>query len=425
MYLQFLFTFILIVGAIDIYFYRHLRATIKGKFREKTVPKWLRMAYWSFSIFTLAFLFFAMYFYIAKEAPPKFARIYITGFIFIVLISKLFGVVFFLIDDIKDSFKWMIRKVMGRVPKATNGTENKISRGTFIKQSGLIATAIPFTTMMYGVVQSAFDYNVIRVKLKSPNLPSAFNGFKILHVSDIHTGSFISKGPLRDAVKIINEQEADIVFFTGDLVNEMAEEALPFVDEFKQIYAKQGVYSILGNHDYGDYFYQKDDMEGKAHNKALITDIHHQMNWDILLNDHRLIEKEGQKIGLIGVENWGSSGRFQKYGDVAKARNAMEECDFNILLSHDPSHWGAVVRKEQRDIDLTLSGHTHGFQMGIEIPGYIKWSPSQYLYEEWAGLYQKNAQWIYVNRGLGFLGYPGRLGILPEITVIELERNIV
>ena len=397
-----------------------MRQVVKGQGGKKNVPKWLIYSYWTFTVLTLVFLLVATTYYIDKVAPPKFARTYITGFIFIVLLSKITGVLFFFIDDIKNIFIWIIEKLIPRKKEVEN-RKNKISRGLFLKQSGLIASAIPFTGMMYGVVKSAFDYNVINVKLRTPNLPAAFNGFKIAQISDIHTGSFISNGPLRDAVKIINEQNADVVFFTGDLVNELAEEAIPFVDDLKQISAKHGVYSILGNHDYGDYFYQKGDLKGKAHNRALITDIHHRMNWDILMNENRVIEKDGEKIGLIGVENWGLSRRFQKYGDLDVARINEQAADFNILLSHDPSHWNAKVRQEHKDIELTLSGHTHGFQMGIEIPGYIKWSPSKYLYEEWAGLYQKDSQWIYVNRGLGFLGYPGRIGILPEITVIELE----
>jgi predicted MPP superfamily phosphohydrolase len=364
----------------------------------------------------------AISYYILKVPPPPFARTYITGFIFIVLISKITGVFFFIIDDLKNVIHWFVTTLSATILKKENDSR-KIGRGTFIKQSGIVVSAIPFTGLMYGVVKSAFDYNVIRVKLKSPNLPDAFNGFKIVQISDIHTGSFISPSPLRDAIKMINEQNPDVVFFTGDLVNELASEALPFIDEFKQISAKQGIYSILGNHDYGDYFYQKEDRVGRANNKAQMIDIHHQMGWDLLLNENRVIEKNGQKIAVIGVENWGHNARFQKYGDLTIAKQKAEESDFKILLSHDPSHWSAQVRKEHRDIDLTLSGHTHGFQMGIEIPGYIKWSPSQYLYDEWAGLYQKNGQWIYVNRGLGFLGYPGRLGILPEITVIELEKS--
>ena len=212
-------------------------------------------------------------------------------------------------------------------------------------------------------------------------------------------------------------------FFTGDLVNEVAEEAKSFTDIFGNIEASQGVYSILGNHDYGDYFYPKGDLEGRKHNYTLMQKYHHSMNWDILLNENRVIEKNGKKIEVIGVENWGNQGRFQKYGDIDRAKMTDSDADFKILLSHDPSHWNAKVLKDHKDIDLTLSGHTHGFQMGVEIPGFVKWSPSQYMYEQWAGLYEENGQMIYVNRGLGFIGFPGRVGILPEITVIELSSE--
>jgi len=423
MYFYFVLVAILVVSVVDLYFYRSIRQVIKGPYRERMVPKWMQLLYWGFTVFSVLFFFFALYFYIAKVAPPRFARVYITGFIFIVLISKLIGVLFFLIDDLKVLLSFVFRWIFPPAPDLkTDG--KKIKRSTFLKQSGLIASAIPFATLMYGVVKSAFDYNIIRVKIKSPNLPASFNGFKIVQISDIHSGSFISNGPLKDVVSMVNEENADVVFFTGDLVNEIAEEALPFIDILKNITSKNGVYSILGNHDYGDYFYQKNDLEGKANNYAMIKDIHHRMNWDILLNENRTIERGNESIGIIGVENWGSSARFQKYGNVDLARQKLGKRDFNILLSHDPSHWNAVIRKEHKDIDLTLSGHTHGFQMGIEIPGYIKWSPSQYLYEQWAGLYQEEKQLIYVNRGLGFLGYPGRIGILPEITVIELEKSI-
>lgn len=421
MYLQFLIVFILIVACIDSYFYYAMRQVVKGRERKKTVPRWVRLGYWGYSAFTLAFLLFAMYFYIARVPPPIFARIYITGFIMIVLVSKMVGILFFLMDDFRQSVVWLRKKVLSGSSPVNKG--KSISRSTFIKQTGLIVSAVPFVTMMYGVIKSAFDYNVITLKFSSPNIPKSFHGYRIVQISDIHSGSFISDAPLKDAVSIINRQNPDVVFFTGDIVNEVAEEALPFVDILGDVSARHGVFSIMGNHDYGDYFYQKDDLESKQHNYNLITDIHHKMNWDILKNEHRFIEIGESRIGIIGVENWGDSSRFQKYGDITSACNGMENVDFKILLSHDPSHWNALVRPEHSDIDLTLSGHTHGFQLGVEIPGYIKWSPSQYIYDQWAGLYTKGNQSIYVNRGLGFLGYPGRLGILPEITVIELEST--
>jgi predicted MPP superfamily phosphohydrolase len=423
MYLYFLITFMLVVVGVDFYFYYSVRQVIKGGERKKKVPSWLRASYWTYTIFTVLFLCVAIYFYIIQTPPPKFARTYITGFIFIVLLSKLIGIVFFLLDDIKRLLLYVGRKT---IPDSTREKlpGKKISRSAFIKQTGIVAAAVPFVSMMYGVVRSAFDYNVINLKVPFNNLPKAFHGFRIVQISDIHTGSFISSSPLEDAVSIINEQNPDAVFFTGDLVNEVAEEALPFVEVFKEISAPHGVYSILGNHDYGDYFYPKGDADGRAHNYALMKGIHNDMGWDILLNENRLLEKDGESIRIIGVENWGDKGRFQKYGDLDMASAGINRDEFRILLSHDPSHWDAVVRQEHAEIDLTLSGHTHGFQMGIEIPGYIKWSPSQYMYDQWAGLYSKSDQSIYVNRGLGFLGYPGRLGILPEITVIELQSTL-
>lgn len=420
MYLSFIFISLLIIALVDTYFYYSMREVVKGPQRKRTVPNWLRISYWGFTLFTLVFFLIAAYYFIAKVPPPKFARIYVSGFIFIVLVSKLFGITFFLVDDLKKLIFFIKRKLFPFV-KAANEDGRKISRSVFIKQSGLIVSAVPFVTMMYGVLKSAFDYNVIRVKVKSSRIPQQFHGFKILQISDIHTGSFISEDPLIDAVKIINEQNADLVLFTGDLVNEVAEEALPFVKILKDITAPYGKFSVLGNHDYGDYFYQKEDLEGKKHNYTLMREIHKDMDWELLLNDKRIIEKDGATLGITGVENWGAGGRFQKYGDLRLAESKANLGDFNILLSHDPSHWNSIVRYEHPEIDLTLSGHTHGFQMGVEIPGYIKWSPSQYLYEQWAGLYKEKDQMLYVNRGLGFLGYPGRLGILPEITVIELE----
>lgn len=420
MYLSFIFISLLIIALVDTYFYYSMSQVVKGPQRRKSVPAWLRYSYWGFTLFTLIFFLIAAYYFIAKVPPPKFARIYISGFIFIVLISKLFGVTIFLVDDLKNLILFIKRKLFPTVQASNDGSKN-ITRSVFIKQSGLIVSAVPFVTMMYGVLKSAFDYNVIKVKVTSSKIPPQFHGFKILQISDIHTGSFISDGPLKDAVKIINEQNADLVLFTGDLVNEVAEEALPFVNILKGINAPFGKFSVLGNHDYGDYFYQKEDLKGKLHNYSLMREIHHDMDWDLLLNDKRIIEKDGAKLGLTGVENWGAGGRFQKYGDLRLAESKADSGDFNILLSHDPSHWNSIVRYEHPEIDLTLSGHTHGFQMGVEIPGYIKWSPSQYLYEQWAGLYKDKDQMLYVNCGLGFLGYPGRLGILPEITVIELE----
>ena len=340
------------------------------------------------------------------------------GFIFIVTLCKIVGSLFLLFYDTFRALLFLTNKTLYRKVEPSR-SKNAISRAQFLKKAAFITAAIPFGTMMYGVLKSAFDYTIHRQKLKITNLPESFKGLKIVQLSDIHSGSFITDNPLKEVVKLVNKENPDLIFFTGDLVNEISEEAIPFIDVLGQLKSTHGIFSILGNHDYGDYFYQKDDLEGKKHNYELMRKIHKKMGWNLLLNQNYIIEKDSKRLAILGVENWGDKGRFQKYGDIDKAKNGTFENDIKLLLSHDPSHWEAQVLPNHKDIAATFSGHTHGMQFGIEIPGF-KWSPSQYMYTQWAGLYQKDAQQIYVNRGLGFIGYPGRVGILPEITVFEL-----
>jgi predicted MPP superfamily phosphohydrolase len=341
------------------------------------------------------------------------------GVLFIIALSKLIGLCFLLIYDIFNFILWGIKKSQQQYPNRLKKIDS-ISRIDFLKKTALIASVIPFSTLMFGVLKSAFDYTIHRQKLKIPKLPNSFKGLKIVQISDIHTGSFISSSPLEKAIKIILDQKPDMVFFTGDLVNDISEEALPFMNTLKKITAPLGVFSILGNHDYGDYFYPKGDTEGRKHNYELMQEIHSKLGWKLLLNDSYVIEKENERLAILGVENWGKELRFPKYGDINKAKEGCLDSDIKLLLSHDPSHWEAHVLKNHSDVAATFSGHTHGMQFGVEIPGF-KWSPSQYIYKNWAGLYKENNQQLYVNRGLGFIGYPGRVGILPEITVIELS----
>ncbi len=415
MYLRFILTSIIIILSIDIYYYRALNRTTKTL---PSLPKnILKISYWLFTVFTIGFMFYAASFFIDKTPPPKFARTYIMGVLLIIALSKLIGSVFLIIYDLTKFIIWVIRK-----SKQTTPTDkiNGISRIDFLKKTALIASIIPFSTLMFGVLKSAFDYTIHRQKLKIPNLPNTFKGLKIVQISDIHSGSFISTDPLEKAIKLIKEQKPDIVFFTGDLVNEITEEALPFIDTLKKITAPMGVYSILGNHDYGDYFYKKEDTKGKEHNYELMKSVHKELGWKLLLNENHILEKDNERLAILGVENWGSELRFPKYGDIDKAKNGCLDTDVKLLLSHDPTHWDAHVLPNHPDIAATFSGHTHGMQFGVEIPGF-KWSPSQYIYKNWAGLYEQNKQQLYVNRGLGFIGYPGRVGILPEITVIEIS----
>lgn len=337
----------------------------------------------------------------------------------IITFCKFFGVIFLIIDDIIRLFRWIFSLFQNNSAEVAEGT-NKISRLKFLSQVAMGITVIPAIGFIYGMVRGAYKYRVHKVTVPSPNLPEAFNGFKIVQLSDIHTGSFVNTSALSRAFDIVMQQGADMILFTGDLVNNEARETEGFEDIYARLKAPHGVYSVLGNHDYGDY--KNDWANGeKKKNMERLKNVQAAAGWRLLLNEHVPIEKNGQTIGLLGIENWGAKMHFTKYGRMDLAYEGAEKYPFKILMSHDPSHWEVEVREKYSDVDLTLSGHTHGMQLGIEIPG-VKWSPSQWFYKQWAGLYKQENQFLYVNRGLGFLGYPGRLGIWPEITVIELKR---
>jgi hypothetical protein len=346
------------------------------------------------------------------------------GLLIITITSKFVLVFFVLVDDIVRFFRWLIIKISSWFRRPGPGENTRqtatLSRSDFIIKMGLVIASIPFFSMIYGMAFNTYNYKIRKMKLLLPDLPGSFDGFKIVQVSDIHTGSFLSTEPLTRAVGLINEQKPDIVFFTGDLVNYNHSEALIYIDVLKNIAAKHGVFSIFGNHDYGDY-YKWNNPEEKENDVQELKKIHNRLGWNLLWDEHHYIEQDGEKITLIGVQNCSGHG-FSNYGSLEKATKDIEYSTVNILLSHDPSHWQKEVTKKYPEIDLTLSGHTHGMQFGVEIPGF-KWSPIQYIYKEWAGMYQDKSQYLYVNRGLGFIGYPGRVGILPEITVIELKKN--
>jgi len=295
------------------------------------------------------------------------------------------------------------------------------SRRKFISQIALGLAAVPFASLLYGMYRGKYRFRVLNYTLNFEDLPEAFDGYKITQISDIHSGSFDNREKIEYGVNLINEQQSDAIFFTGDMVNNKSSEMKPWKDLFGSLSAKDGVFSVLGNHDYGDYVNWPSD-EAKAQNLQDLISLQKEMGYDVLLNESRFIEKNGQRIALVGVENWGAGG-FKKAGDLKKASQQVDEKDFKILLSHDPSHWENEVIKDKYHYHLTLSGHTHGMQFGIEIPGWIKWSPVKWRYKYWAGIYQELGQYINVNRGFGYLGYPGRVGIWPEITVIELKKG--
>lgn len=417
MFVRFLIFFILIV-LVELYFLQALK-TISVDY----TPQKRKI------IFTIAYIFAGINILISSVAmfypPPEWNNTlrFISSMFLIIFICKLIGSSFLLIDDIVRLFRW-IASLFNKAPKeAIEDGAEKISRLKFFSYLAVTFTVIPAVSFLYGMIRGAYKYRVHKVKVSSPNLPEAFEGFKIVQLSDMHCGSFMSTEPLEKAFNIVMGQKPDAIFFTGDLVNNEAIETEMHLETYKMLKAPYGVYSILGNHDYGDYK-QWETPEDKIANLDKLKDIQKQSGWRLLMNEHVPIEKDGQKIALLGIENWGGNLRFPRYGKLDNAHAGTEGYPYKILLSHDPSHWDVQVSQEAKynDIDLTLSGHTHGMQFGIEIPGFIKWSPVKYIYKHWAGLYKQDNQYLYVNRGLGFLGYPGRLGIWPEITVIELSR---
>lgn len=340
----------------------------------------------------------------------------ITGLVGIYF-SKLFAVIVLLVDDLQRLVRWMA-KAFYRGP--SNDLPGEIiSRSEFLSKTALVAAAIPFGTMAYGIISGAHDYRVRRVTVKLPNLPAQFHGIKIGQLSDIHSGSFFNKTAVKGGVEMMMNEKPDMIFFTGDLVNNETSEVMEYIDVFNKLRAPLGVYSVTGNHDYGDYK-SWSSVEAKQQNLKDLFEAHRLLGFKLLKNEHAFVERGGDKLAIIGIENWGA-GRFSKYGKLDLAHAGTQDASVKLLLSHDPSHWDAQVRKEYKDIDLMLSGHTHGFQFGVEV-GNFKWSPSQYAYKQWAGLYTEGNQHLYVNRGFGYLGYPGRIGMPPELTVIELKR---
>jgi len=323
-----------------------------------------------------------------------------------------------LLEDIVRLMAFGYTKMVGVVePSATHYP----ARRKFVSSVAIGLAAIPFGALLYGMYKGKYNYQVLKYELEFDDLPDNFHNYKITQISDVHSGSFDDFNKVAYGVDLVNEQRSDAIFFTGDIVNNRTEELLPWKDVFAKLEAKDGVYSILGNHDYGDYAIWESE-EAKAKNLEDLKEMQREMGFDLILNSNRYLEKEGQRIALIGVENWGRGG-FTKAGDLEKAKEGIAREDFKILLSHDPSHWEDVALQDEYHYHLTLSGHTHGMQFGVEIPGWVKWSPVGWRYKYWAGIYKEMDQFINVNRGFGFIGYPGRFGIWPEISVITLKKK--
>ena len=365
-----------------------------------------------------AFAIYAYFLYVIYITPRSAGQTnsfqLAAGFMLTFLIPKLLLVIIMFGEDVfrvfRKGYSWV-------TPGETAVFE---SRRIFIAKIALGLAAIPFASFIYGIVQGRYNYKVLKYQLTFNDLPDAFDGFKITQISDIHSGSFTNKEKIQYGVDLINQQESDLMLFTGDLVNNMATEMDDWIDVFKTLDAPFGKFSVLGNHDYGDYV-EWDTPEDKVKNFQAVKDLHPKIGFDLLLDEHRYIEKDGQRLALIGVENWGKG--FNQAGNLAKASSEVGKDEFKILMTHDPSHWEYKVKADDFNYHLTLSGHTHGLQMGIEIPGWFRWSPSQYIYKQWAGLYQEFGRYINVNRGFGYHAFPGRVGIWPEVTVIELKKG--
>ncbi len=412
--------FVVLLIVLDIYVFQAFKFSLRSS--ADSLQRFTSILFWSLTLFCVLVLLASRIY--DWDLWPKALKTYAGAFIFVLTFSKIFVVLFLLTDDIFRGSRWIFEKIYTAIrtePGAVQSSEgNVIPRSDFLIKTGLILGSIPFASLIYGMVKGAYDYQVKNIRLPVLNLPKAFNGYRVVQISDLHVGSFVSTEPLMEAVKLINALEPDIIVFTGDLVNNRTDELEIHKPALKNLRAKHGIFSTLGNHDYGDYVMWDSEL-AKQKNLQDLVNSHREMGWDILMDEHRYIEKDGERITLIGVQNYSMHMRFPKYGSLPEATKNIRYSNFNILLSHDPSHWRGEVLRDFPDIHLTLSGHTHGFQFGVELP-FLKWSPVQYVYKEWAGLYSEGNQHLYVNRGLGFLGYPGRVGILPEITMFELYK---
>ncbi len=407
---------------IDLYVWQAVRLLMRST--SEMTQKVIGIGYWGLTIFSIAGLF-VVFNYTPATAPVRASfRTFLMAGIFIFYISKIFSVLVLFIDDIIRFFKWVVSFFQSSPPQPATVAQNLepvatgISRSDFLAKSALALGGLHMGGMTWGILSGAHDYHVRKVTLNLKNLPKQFDGMRIAQLSDIHSGSFFNKTAVKGGVEMLIKEKPDMFFFTGDLVNNIAPEVKDYIEIFSKIKAPLGTFSTLGNHDYGDYT-QWVSAEKKRQNLNDLIEAHKTMGWDILLDEHREVKVDGEKLAVLGIQNWGAGG-FSKYGNLEKAHAGTQEYPVKLLLSHDPSHWRGQVLPQYKDIDVAFAGHTHGMQYGVEL-GSFKWSPVQLRYKEWAGLYEENDQKLYVNRGFGYIGYPGRVGIYPEITIFELK----
>ena len=400
----------IVIIALDYYVWMAVQTAFQKS--SKNIQKTAKYVFWGFTAFIL--LGIISYNALPLHAWKNELRITFMAIVMISVFTKLFIIVFLLLEDITRFFRWGTNKIRKKDPSA-------ISRHEFLSQAALAVGAVPAATFAFGILSGAHDYQVEKISLKLSKLPAAFKGLKIAQISDIHTGSFFNKIAVKGGVEMLLREKPDVIFFTGDLVNNESKEVQNYFDVFNKVKAPLGVYSTLGNHDYGDYV-RWGSPEAKKQNLKDLMKAHELMGWNLLMDEHRFLEESGEKLAIIGVQNIGL-GRFPWYGNLDKAYTGTEEASAKLLLSHDPTHWNAEVTKQAKfkDIDVAFAGHTHGAQFGVHIPGFDRWSPAKYIYKQWAGLYEENGQQLYVNRGYGYLGYPGRVGMPPEISIFTLS----
>jgi len=415
---RFILIVVVVALLIDLYVFQGLKTITQG-----SSPRWRTVIFsLHWGIAGLAILTFLVSPYLHLQ--NRHFTNYLTTILLGLYIAKLLAAVFLLVDDIRRLIQWGLTRTATRPTPNTDtgtgaktGTDASLSRSVFLSWLGVGVGSSVYGALLYGF-SNKYNYKIKRIKLAFDNLPASFKGLKIVQISDIHSGSLANPAAVNKGVDMVLAERPDLILFTGDLVNNTAEEMKDYQHIFSRLEAPMGVYSTLGNHDYGDYIWWE-TVERKKANLDQLKAIEQAMGWRLLMNEHAVLERGGSAIALIGIENWSAKARFPKYGRMDLAYPPAQKYPFKILMSHDPSHWDAEIRPKYPDIDLMLSGHTHGMQFGVELPGF-KWSPVQFIYKQWAGLYEQGKQKLYVNRGYGFIGYPGRFGILPEITVIEL-----
>ncbi len=407
---------IVVMVLIDLYVYFAIRSLFNDAAAKART--FYTISYGTISIVALVLLFVLPH--LQFQQQNSILRSTIFALVFALFFAKLIAALIFMADDIRRAIQWVAGNMFANnneIAEISAGEGEGISRSVFLTWLGMVSGGALFSTFIYGL-GNKYNYQVKRIKLSFANLPTAFKGCKLVHISDIHSGSFTNKNAVKKGIDQIMAEKPDVILFTGDLVNNKASEMDNYKNVFAALSAPMGIYSTLGNHDYGDYLQWDSPLEKEA-NLTALKGVHAHMGWRLLLDEHVPLQKGNAVIGLIGVQNISGKKNFHSYGNLAKAMAGADTYPFKILLSHDPSHWDSEINTTYKDIDLTLSGHTHGMQFGVELP-WIKWSPVKYVYQQWAGLYNKQNQKLYVNRGFGFIGYPGRVGILPEITVIEL-----